>query len=210
MLFIVNKTSAEIFLRNNDFDERIRKFKETNNFLRISTSFTSRVPSRRERDENVQHYGAGGKHAKRNTGKSKRNNKPPNDNPAKAQRGRMPLYAGYIDFKTDKVVGRSRSCLQDTIANIGLLFGHDLKDTIDKQIPPDTYNETCWFDVVKNKKIIEFLRFEKSRLRDEKVDLLYTCLKSVTRKVFISSLQKSLQIIQNIKIGTRFSTIEIS
>ena len=68
--------------------------------------------------------------------------------------------AGYIDFKTDKVFGRWRSCLQDTMANIGLLFGHDLKDMIYEQILPDTYTDTYWFDVVRNKKIIQFLRFE--------------------------------------------------
>ena len=159
VLFIIDKTSAEMFLRNDGFDERIRKFKETSNFLLINTTITSHVPPRRERDENVQHYGAGGKHEKRNTGKSKSNNKPPNDNPAKAKRGRQPLFAGYIDFKTDKVFGRTRSCLQDTIANIGSMFGHDLKDMIHEQIPPSTYDDTLWFDVVKNKKIIEFLRF---------------------------------------------------
>ena len=119
-----------MFLRNNGFDERIRKFKETNKFHLISTTFTSHVLSRRERDENIKTYGAGGKHEKRNAGKSKINNKPPNDNPVKAYRGRVPLYAGYIEFKTDKVVGRWRPCLQDTIANIGLLLGHDLKDMI--------------------------------------------------------------------------------
>ena len=38
VLFIINKTSAELFLRNNGFDERIRKFKETNHFHLISTT----------------------------------------------------------------------------------------------------------------------------------------------------------------------------
>ena len=79
---------------------------------------------------------------KRNTGKSKNNNKPRNDNLAKAQRGGVPLYAVYIDFNTDIDFCRKRSCLQDTIANIGLLSGHDLIDIIRKQIPPDTYNDT--------------------------------------------------------------------
>ena len=76
-----------MFLRNDGFDERIRKFKETNNFHLISTTFTFHIPSRRERDENDELYGAGGKHEKRNTGNTKNNNKPRNDNPAKAQRG---------------------------------------------------------------------------------------------------------------------------
>ena len=77
-----------MFLRNNGFDERIRKFKETNKFHLISTTFTSHVPSRRERDENVEVYGAGGMHEKRNLANSKKNNKPPNDNPLKARSGR--------------------------------------------------------------------------------------------------------------------------
>ena len=101
-----NNNNAEMFLRNDGLDERIRKFKETNNFHLISTTFTSHIPSRRERDEHVELYGAGGKQEKRNAGKSKINNKPPKDNPAKAYRGRVPLYAEYIDFKTDKVFGR--------------------------------------------------------------------------------------------------------
>ena len=58
--------------------------------------------------------------------------------------------------------------MQDTIANIGLLFGYHLKSMIHKQIPPDTYNDTCWFDVVKNKKIIEFLRFDKVKIEGRK------------------------------------------
>ena len=73
VLFIIDKASAEMFLRNEGFDERIRKFKETNNFHLICTTFTSHVLSRRERDENVEIYGAGGKHSRRNTGKSRQN-----------------------------------------------------------------------------------------------------------------------------------------
>ena len=138
VLFIINKTSAEMFLRNDGFVERMRKFKEINNFQLISTKFTSHVPFRRERNETIEIYGAGGNHSKRNTGQSKNNNKPPNDNPAKSFRGvARSGKAGYCDFKTDKVFGSCRSCLQDTIAKIGLLFGHHLQSTIHKQIPPD-------------------------------------------------------------------------
>lgn len=168
VVFIINKTSAEMFLRNDGFDEIIRKFKETHNSHLISKTFTSHVPSRQDRDENVELYGVGDKHEKINAGKSKSNNKPSNDNPAKVYRGHVPLYAGFTDFKTDKVFGRSRSCLQDTIANIGLLFGHDLKDMIHKQISPDTYNDTLWFDVVKNNNITEFLRFDKVKVEGRK------------------------------------------
>ena len=74
-----------------------------------------------------------------------------------------------------------RSCLQDTIANIGLLFGYHLKDMIYNEIPPDTYNDTCWFDVVKNKKIIQFLRFDKVKIEGREggptVYLLKECYK---------------------------------
>ena len=84
VLFIIDKASAEMFLLNDGFDERIRKFKEINNFHLISTKFTSHVPSRRERDENVEVYGAGGLNEKRDIAKSTKNNKPPNDNPLKA------------------------------------------------------------------------------------------------------------------------------
>ena len=82
-----------MFLRNDGFDERIRKFKETNNFWLISTKFTSHVPSRWDRDETVEVYGAGGNHSRRNTVKFRSNNKPPNDNPAKTYKGRKPLHS---------------------------------------------------------------------------------------------------------------------
>ena len=72
VLFIINKTSAEMFLRNDGFDERIQKFKETNHFHLISTTFTFHIPSRRERDENPEYYGAGGLHERRNLARSKK------------------------------------------------------------------------------------------------------------------------------------------
>ena len=65
VLFIINKTSAEMFLRNNGFDERFRKFKESNNLHLISSTFTSYVLSRRECNKNVELYGSGGKHERK-------------------------------------------------------------------------------------------------------------------------------------------------
>ena len=122
----------------------------------------------------------------------------------------MPLYAGFIDFKTDRVFGRRRSCFQDTIANIGSMFGHDLKDMIDKQIPPDTYTDTLWYDVMKNKHIIEFLRFETIKVEGRKGGPTVYVLKEFNKNGIYLVLKKSFQIIQNIKIGTHFSTMEIS
>ena len=66
------------------------------------------------------------------------------------------------------------------------LFKHyvyflSIEDTI--EIPPKIYDDTCWFEIVKNKKIIQFLRFDAIRVGGQKggttVYFLNECYKNI-------------------------------